>query len=74
MISTIFDNLLEPVKKFHRLVDKFRLNLSIPPFWKFYETDVELLNLQQKLNDGCISPKIERPFRSIYVDILFSFL
>nr|XP_034179953.1 dynein heavy chain 2, axonemal [Osmia lignaria] len=51
IISTIFDNLLEPVKKFHRLVDKFRLNLAIPPFWKFYETDVEMLNLQQKLND-----------------------
>ncbi|XP_012153483.1 dynein heavy chain 2, axonemal kl-2 [Megachile rotundata] len=51
LMSTVFDNLLEPVKKLRRLVYKFRLTLNIPDFWKYYETDADLLNLQQKLND-----------------------
>ncbi|XP_031370853.1 dynein heavy chain 2, axonemal [Apis dorsata] len=50
-ISMIFDNLLEPLKNIIRLTDKFKLDFHVPPFWKIYEKDPELLDLQQKLND-----------------------
>ncbi|KZC12413.1 Dynein heavy chain 2, axonemal [Dufourea novaeangliae] len=51
VISGIFDNLLDPLKKVHRMVSKFRFEHTNPPFWSLYEKDTELLNLQQKLND-----------------------
>lgn len=51
-ISMIFDNLLEPLKNVMRLTDKFKMDFQVPPFWKLYEKDPELLDLQQKLNDG----------------------
>lgn len=54
IISVIFDNLLEPFKRIDRLVTKFKLDLLILPFWRIYEKDENLLDLQQKLNDGCI--------------------
>lgn len=55
-VAVIFDNLLEPLKRITRLIDKFKFDFQIPPFWKIYEKDPELLDLQQKLNDGCILP------------------
>ncbi|XP_076240945.1 dynein heavy chain 2, axonemal kl-2 [Calliopsis andreniformis] len=51
IISVIFDNLLEPFKEIRRLVHTFKFNVSIPEFWKIYEKDSNLLDLQQKLND-----------------------
>ncbi|CAL7938030.1 unnamed protein product [Xylocopa violacea] len=50
-ISTIFDNLLEPLKRVTRLINKFKFDIPIAPFWRMYEKDPELLDLQQKLND-----------------------
>ncbi|XP_068978772.1 dynein axonemal heavy chain 2 [Bombus flavifrons] len=50
-VAVIFDNLLEPLKRITRLIDKFKFDFQIPPFWKIYEKDPELLDLQQKLND-----------------------
>ncbi|CAK9808028.1 Dynein axonemal heavy chain 2 [Anthophora quadrimaculata] len=50
-MSVVFDNLLEPMKRVNRLVNVFKFDVSIPPFWKMYEKDPELLDLQQKLND-----------------------
>lgn len=49
----IFDNLLEPLKNVMRLTNKFKMDFQVPPFWKLYEKDPELLDHQQKLNDGC---------------------
>ncbi|XP_017886409.1 dynein heavy chain 2, axonemal [Ceratina calcarata] len=49
--SVLFDNLLEPLKRVTRLINKFKFDIPILPFWKTYEKDSELLDLQQKLND-----------------------
>ena len=51
--AVIFDNLLDPLKRLTQLADKFKFDYQVPPFWKMYEKDPELLDLQQKLNDGC---------------------
>ena len=52
-IAVIFDNLLDPLKRLTQLINKFKFDFQVPPFWKMYEKDPELLDLQQKLNDGC---------------------
>ncbi|XP_043512192.1 dynein axonemal heavy chain 2 [Frieseomelitta varia] len=49
--SVIFDNLLDPLKCLTQLINNFKFDFQVPPFWKMYEKDPELLDLQQKLND-----------------------
>lgn len=55
-MSVIFDNLLEPLKRLERLVHRYNYDVPIAPFWKIYEKDTELLDFQQKLNDGSVFP------------------
>ncbi|KAG7190743.1 hypothetical protein KM043_006815 [Ampulex compressa] len=51
-ISSIFGDLLGPVKKLHRLVEMFKAyRHEVTPFWKLYEKDEELIELQGKLNN-----------------------
>lgn len=54
-MGSILDILLEPLKNVSRLVKKFKmLSDTSFPFWKFYKVDKELIELQQKINDGRI--------------------
>ncbi|XP_076651590.1 dynein heavy chain 2, axonemal kl-2 [Halictus rubicundus] len=51
LMSGLFDSLLEPLKSVPRFVATFKIDVLTPPFWRIYEKDPELLDLQQKLND-----------------------
>jgi len=56
VIGNIWNILLEPLKDISRLVKKFKM---LPeksfPFSKLYKEDKELFELQQKINNGCIT-------------------
>ncbi|XP_076295130.1 dynein heavy chain 2, axonemal kl-2 [Lasioglossum baleicum] len=51
LMSGLFDSLLEPLKSISRFVTTFKIDVILPPFWRIYEKDPELLDLQQRLND-----------------------
>lgn len=54
-MGSILDILLDPLKNVSRLVKKFKMFPEKSfPFWKFYKVDKELIELQQKINDGRI--------------------
>lgn len=54
MIGNISDVLLKPLKDVSRLVKKFKMRDKSHPFVQLYTKDTELIELQQKLNDGSI--------------------
>ncbi|XP_078053365.1 dynein heavy chain 2, axonemal kl-2 [Augochlora pura] len=74
LMSGVFDNLLEVTKDVPRYVTTFHVDAAMPPFWRIYERDGELLDLQQKLNDEvnyCFAQvqvylKIWEPFQEVW--------
>jgi len=69
VIGSILNILLEPLKDVSRLVKKFKMlpDKSLP-FSKLYKVDEELIELQQRLNDGASHVFLHSIFNCIYID------